>query len=374
MEASSYEQQQQQQQQPLMSGSGGGGGGTGGGAPPRPSPPPSSPFDDFAAHALAPAHFGTLPLALAQHPSAQLAALAVGTMLALQTVAPVAGAWAMLCAALLSALVQALSHTGGGGGAGARGRESGRAHNKGGPSALASVSLDAAVAIAAASWLVAWAWADPPGREFWLEWQPTLLLALIAVQLALAALVGMPCAKPLLHDKAPPLLMSMDLDRRPISGSPAEAPWLRALARDVTLAWAGLAALAAVCCAVPAALGRHAFARGGGPGGEGLGSAAGARGGGWAKGGGDAGGGGGGGAGGHGARVDADPLDVALSVCAPLALLLAAAALGDALCERARRAHLPRMMAEASRAAAAAQASGEFFAGTAPPSGGALGV
>jgi hypothetical protein len=182
------------------------------------------------------------------------------------------------------------------------------------------------------------------------------VLGLLAAELLVAAIAGLACAAPLLHDKAPPLLLQMDLAERPVGGSPTEAPWLRRLAREVTLSWALAAALAAACCCAPAAAGRHAFARGGGPGG----------------GGGGAGGGGGHGGGGRAPPEETDALDVALSVCAPLALVLAAAALGDALCERARRSHLPRMMAEASRAAAAAQAGGgDLFSS---PPGGTVGV
>jgi len=371
------------QQQPLMSGLGSGGG-IGGGAP-----LPSSSFEQFASTMLAPARWGSLPLALQQHPSALMAALAVALLLALQTTAPVAAAWAMLAAALSSALLQILTHTRSGGrhltagprgsSGGPRARAGGGSGSSGGakigsPSALASLSLDAAVAIAAASWLIVFRWADPPGRDFWLRWQPTLVLGLLATELLLAALVGLPCASPLLHDKAPPLLLQMDLAQRPVAGSPAEAPWLRRLARDVTLTWALVAALAAACCCVPAALGRHAFANGGGPGG---GSGGGGEGG-WAKGGWAQQAGAGAGDDQGPAPGDADPLDVALSVCAPFALIVLTAALSDAVLERARRAHLPRMMAEASRAAAAAGAGsgsggggGDLFA--APP-GGAMGV
>jgi hypothetical protein len=136
---------QQQQQRPLMSGAGA-----------------ASSFDEFATSMLAPAHWGTLPLALMQHPSPQLAALAVALLLALQTTAPVAGAWAMLAAALLSAAVQLIAHGGSGSAGGARPSRGppgsrGPPSNRKGPGAFASLSLDAAVAIAAASWLACWA-------------------------------------------------------------------------------------------------------------------------------------------------------------------------------------------------------------------------
>jgi hypothetical protein len=302
-------------------------GGTG-----APAPAPLDP------ETLAPSHYGTLPLALLQHPSLQLTTLAFALLLALQTTAPVA-ALAALAASLLSAFLALTTHA-----ASARPTSGPRARDRPpqhhprhlahighGPSALASLALDSAALIAVASWLACWAWADPPGPGFWLRWMPTLVLALFSFQLILAALVGYPPARPLLVDKAPPLLLTMDLPPRPVAGSPAFPPWLKTLAREVTLAWGVMAGLAAASCAIPAAMDRHAYAGAGGEGGGGGGE-------------GRQGGGGGGG------PMTVDGLDVALSVCVPFALGLAALALGDALCERARRAQLPRMMAFASRA------------------------
>jgi hypothetical protein len=300
--------------------------------PPPPPPPPAIP-----AEALAPPHAarGTLPLALQQSHSCQLAALSLALLLALQTAAPVAGAWSALAVSLLSAFLSLTTHAAAGGHQGPqRARDRDRPpppHHRHvastGPSALASLALDAAVAIAAASWLAAWAWwPRPPGPSFWLRWQPTLVLGLLALELLVAGLAAYPPARALLADKSPPLLLTMDLPARPVAGSPASPAWLSRLARDVTLAWGGMAALACGACAIPAAADRHAFFPGGG----------------------------------GGAEAAVDGLDVALSVVAPFALLLAAGAITDALCERARRQHLPRMMA------AVAAASG---AAAAPPSG-----
>ena len=314
----------------------------------------------LAPEALAPAHFGTLPLAPLQHPSLQLCALALALLLALQSTHPAAACWSALAVALLSAFFAVTTHAAGGGG----GRRVGGRHGRGGmprgardppsaaggaqrPGALASVALESAVAIAAASWLAVWQWAEPPGQEFWLRWMPTLVLGLLAAELLLASLVGFPPARALLTDKSPPLLLAMDLPARPVAGSPASPTWLSRLAREVTLAWGVCAALAAASCAVPAALGRHAFGGGGGS--------------------------------------QPDALDAAMSVCVPFALGLAALALGDALCERARRELLPRMMAVVSASERAQrpppqpplqqeEEGGAAAAATAPPSGGAAGL
>jgi hypothetical protein len=342
-------------------------------------PAPPSPDD------LSPPHYGSLPLALLQHPSTQLAALALALLLALSGVAPVAGAAAALAVSLFSALLAFTTHMAyqpsgrsSSGGSRTRASTTRRAH---GPGPLCAISLDLALAIAAASWLAVWAWADPPGAAFWLQWQPTLVLALLSLELITAALVGMPCAYPLLVDKAPPLLMRMDLPDRPAlaGGSPSSSPpWLRALSRDVTLAWGLLAGLAAASCAVPAASSRHAFpgdagqaSSGGGGGAVGelasalllFAAAAGKH---------DGGSGG-------GIVVDpsapADPVDVAMSVCVPFALGIIAMSVGDALCERARRAQLPRLMAAAAAlaggggAAGAGGGGGGLEASAAPPSG-----
>jgi hypothetical protein len=331
---------------------------------------------------LASPHYGDLPLALLQHPSLQLSGLALVLLVSLSPFAPIAAAASALAVSLASALLALTAHA-------AKGSPSARhapaSHATStaaqGPRPLAAISLDMAVAIAAASWLAVWAFADPPGPDFWLRWQPTLVLALVSFELLAAALVGMPCAYPLLVDKCPPLLLRMGLPDRPVTGSPASPPWLRVLARDVTLAWGLMAGLAAASCAVPAALGRHAFPSG--DSGMGMGVAMMLFGGKHYDGGGGSDPASGGSSPSPSSSPSpmptADPLDVALSVCVPLALGLAALFLGDALCERARRAQLPRMaeVVAARHVEAAAAVSGGggvggaggFEAVAAPPSG-----
>lgn len=307
---------------------------------------------------LSPPHGNTLPLSLLSHPSLQLTALSLALMLALQTTAPVAAAWAALAVSLISAFFSLTTHvaSGGSGGSGPasgpRARDRPAPPPKTGPSTLASLALDAAGSIAAASWLACWAWADPLGQKFWLRWMPTLVLALFAAQLIVAALIGYPTARALLLDKTPPLALSMSLPARPVAGNRASPAWFAALSRDVTLAWGLMAALAAASCAVPAAMDWHSYAGSGSDGGAGHG---------------------GGGAG----SVAADGLDVALSVCVPFALGLAALALGEALCERARRARLRQLMLVATSAQAPSSLGGglqqlqqqQQAEVTAPPSG-----